>query len=66
MPNLKTQLAYIRQEPTAQVAGQTVNDIPVAGAVGDVSGGATVDAEARAALNTLLAELRNAGYVQIP
>lgn len=64
MPSLKTRMLYVQTEPTAQVAGQLVNDIPVAGSVSDPSGGTTVDTEARDALADLLSELRNAGYIQ--
>jgi hypothetical protein len=65
MPTLKTRLAYTLSEPTSQVAGQTVRTIPTGSSPPDVSGGATVDTEARDALNDLLAELRGIGLISI-
>jgi hypothetical protein len=63
MPSLRTRILYVQTEPTVQVAGQTVNDIPVAGSVSAPSGGAVVDTEARDALADLLSSLQGAGFL---
>jgi hypothetical protein len=65
MPSLKTRLAYLTSEPTAQVAGTTVQNIEAGASPADVSGGAVVDVEARDALNDLLAELRGNGIITL-
>ena len=57
--------AGIITEAQAQslVGGATLNAFEQGAAVADAAGGATVDAEARAAINGLLAELRTMGLI---
>lgn len=60
-------MAVTKVQAGGQAGGVYVNDIKLLGeqgaAVADASGGATVDAEARTALNALLARLRAHGVI---
>ena len=61
MPNLKTQLAYFRSEPTALPKEKKAKP---GKPVRNVAGGTVVDTEARAAINALLAQLRDLGIIE--
>lgn len=60
MPTLKTQLDYLRSEPSAAPKEKKAKP---GKAVRDATGGQVVDAEARAAINGLLAQLRSLGII---